>query len=497
MGKIVKYCTACEESFAHKFGFCPNCGGALKAFEMNLVQEEAKAAADKMAETTKVSETPKVSTPENNNFAAPVMPPSDGIYETSPKIQTPAVPSAPAFSAAGNSSNGTTVSDTKPRLEKVVSEETTANAKVLEIPGTENLPAEDSTVNTKPLAAAVVAGANGNGNQYQTANHAYQPTNNGQNNYAGDGFRVTVIEEKNTGQRNLLLLGSMILIMSLSVGALVYSLFSKDLLIGAIDAGSPLYITPIEDVPMVVEDEQPKPKIEKNAGGGGGGGREEQTPTSKGRLATQMPDPPLITPTKTIVQLTNPTIKIQATTQGTKQIKPTDEPYGDPNSKYTLSSDGMGSGRGQGSGQGTGQGSGRGTGAGSGIGSGFGSGVGNGTGSGAGSGREGSGVNSPPPPPPPKKAEPVGPTTAVVITAKPRAPYTDAARQNQFTGTVTLRVTFLANGQIGSISPVTGQPYGLTEQAIAAARQLKFEPAKKNGVPQTVTKQVAYTFTLY
>jgi hypothetical protein len=35
MGKIVKYCAACDESFAEKFAFCPNCGQAMSAFEMN------------------------------------------------------------------------------------------------------------------------------------------------------------------------------------------------------------------------------------------------------------------------------------------------------------------------------------------------------------------------------------------------------------------------------------------------------------------------------
>ena len=40
MGKIVKYCAACEEGFAEKFGFCPNCGENLQAFEMNPVQPE-------------------------------------------------------------------------------------------------------------------------------------------------------------------------------------------------------------------------------------------------------------------------------------------------------------------------------------------------------------------------------------------------------------------------------------------------------------------------
>ena len=39
-------------------------------------------------------------------------------------------------------------------------------------------------------------------------------------------------------------------------------------------------------------------------------------------------------------------------------------------------------------------------------------------------------------------------------------------------------------------------PNGLTEQAIAAARNIRFEPAKKNGVAYTVTQQIQYTFTL-
>src|SRR5712671_1932325 len=38
MGKIVKLCSACDEGFAEKFVFCPNCGSTLQAFEMNPVQ---------------------------------------------------------------------------------------------------------------------------------------------------------------------------------------------------------------------------------------------------------------------------------------------------------------------------------------------------------------------------------------------------------------------------------------------------------------------------
>lgn len=83
------------------------------------------------------------------------------------------------------------------------------------------------------------------------------------------------------------------------------------------------------------------------------------------------------------------------------------------------------------------------------------------------------------------------------ILAKPRANYTDAARTNQTQGTVTLRVTFLANGQIGNVGIVNYLPDGLTEQAIEAAKQIKFEPAMQNGKTIAVTKQVQYSFTLY
>jgi len=88
-------------------------------------------------------------------------------------------------------------------------------------------------------------------------------------------------------------------------------------------------------------------------------------------------------------------------------------------------------------------------------------------------------------------------TMPVQILSKPRAIYTDAARLNFTEGKVLLRVTFSANGQIGAISVIDGLPDGLTEQAIAAARGLKFEPARRDGVPYSVTKPVEYTFTIY
>jgi len=88
-------------------------------------------------------------------------------------------------------------------------------------------------------------------------------------------------------------------------------------------------------------------------------------------------------------------------------------------------------------------------------------------------------------------------TKAFQIISKPRANYTDAARQNQIQGKVRLRVTFSASGRIGNVSSINDLPDGLTEQAIAAARQIKFQPEMRNGEPITLIKIVEYNFTIY
>jgi TonB family protein len=85
----------------------------------------------------------------------------------------------------------------------------------------------------------------------------------------------------------------------------------------------------------------------------------------------------------------------------------------------------------------------------------------------------------------------------VRISSKPKPVYTDAARQNQVVGVVVLKVILKFDGSVGSISVVSGLPNGLTEQAIAAARKIKFTPAQKDGVPVSVSVQVEYVFNLY
>ena len=87
-------------------------------------------------------------------------------------------------------------------------------------------------------------------------------------------------------------------------------------------------------------------------------------------------------------------------------------------------------------------------------------------------------------------------TNNLLIVEKHIAKYTDDARRNSIEGTITLKVQFLPNGEIGKIKVVKGLPYGLTEQAIASARGIKFEPATIKGKAITVTKIVNYSFMI-
>ncbi len=80
------------------------------------------------------------------------------------------------------------------------------------------------------------------------------------------------------------------------------------------------------------------------------------------------------------------------------------------------------------------------------------------------------------------------------LTSKPPPKYTNAARDNKMQGLVKLKVTFLETGKIGTVEVICGLPHGLNEEAIKAAQGITFEPAKKNGVPYTVTKEVQYNF---
>ncbi|MBK7934280.1 MAG: TonB family protein [Acidobacteria bacterium] len=429
MGKIVKYCSSCDESFAEKFGFCPTCGASLQPFEMNPVAVEPVVEKAPPAPEFIEEAAPEPVTAQVFSMPEPVVEAAPEVIE---EIDEPTVETQPAITAAAPVFVQTTPVD----------------------------------IDRKPVASSAPVDT-----------------------FSGyDGFHVTVVEDTGAGKRMSLLAGTLVVMVFMLMSGLVYNIFSKDLGIGSIDEG--VFNAVLLDDPdsMTIEEEEKK-KNDKDGGGGGGGGKDEETPASQGVRPPMLRQPQFI-PTAHAERLTDPDIRIQRAIQG-----PVDETTMDPNqrygidtSKYNTISDGPGTGGGIGTGRGTGVGSGNGTGAGSGNGSGLGGGNGNGIGDGDGDGT--GGTRRPPP-------VAVGVTQALRIISKPKATYTDAARQNQVQGNVTLRITFNANGSIGSITPVSGLGYGLTEQAIAAARRIQFEPAKVNGVPQTVSKTFQYGFTIY
>ncbi len=80
---------------------------------------------------------------------------------------------------------------------------------------------------------------------------------------------------------------------------------------------------------------------------------------------------------------------------------------------------------------------------------------------------------------------------------KPEPQYTEEARKNSITGTVILRVVFSKSGEVTNIRAMQSLQGGLTEKAIAAARQIRFVPATRNGQPVSMYMQLEYNFNLY
>lgn len=84
--------------------------------------------------------------------------------------------------------------------------------------------------------------------------------------------------------------------------------------------------------------------------------------------------------------------------------------------------------------------------------------------------------------------------TPLKFIRKGPAPYTDEARQNLASGTVRVAIEFGADGKIGFAFPFEELPFGLTENAVHAAKSIQFEPAVRDGQPITVISIVDYSF---
>jgi TonB family protein len=83
------------------------------------------------------------------------------------------------------------------------------------------------------------------------------------------------------------------------------------------------------------------------------------------------------------------------------------------------------------------------------------------------------------------------------VDKKPRMlahpPPSQAGLDSEASGTVILRVVFTRYGTVENIRVIQGLP-GLTERAIAAAKQIKFIPAMKDGHPVSMWMQLEYNF---
>ncbi|HVF42966.1 MAG TPA: energy transducer TonB [Pyrinomonadaceae bacterium] len=88
-------------------------------------------------------------------------------------------------------------------------------------------------------------------------------------------------------------------------------------------------------------------------------------------------------------------------------------------------------------------------------------------------------------------------TREAQITHNPEPGSTDEARKFGVAGTVFLRAVLAATGEVRDIAVVSRLPHGLTEKAIAAAKQVRFNPAEKDGRKVSQYAILEYDFNGY
>lgn len=229
--------------------------------------------------------------------------------------------------------------------------------------------------------------------------------------------------------------------------------------------------------------------IPRPAQGGGGGGNGDRKPPQHGELP---PPSTVLAAIPVAPPVTPPALPVAGIDIDPALWKDLKAPvYGDPRSTSETPSKGPGDGEGIGTNRGVGIGEGDGPGvfAGNNGNTGGGSGqngcCGDGTGGGSASGGWGSSYSL-------SEVD-----QRALLLSKPEPQYTEEARRNQISGTVMLRAVFASSGEVVQVRALNTLPFGLTEKAIAAARQIKFVPAMKNGRPVSVYMQLEYNFNLY
>lgn len=234
------------------------------------------------------------------------------------------------------------------------------------------------------------------------------------------------------------------------------------------------------------EGSAPEPK---RSTGGGGGGNRNPTPAQIGKLP---PPSPIPAPIPTLPPVQKQSLPVAGIDIDPALWQNLPMPvYGDPRSKSLVASNGPGEDGGMGNAKGQGVGDGNGPGVGPGDDGNMGGGP-KGLGCCGPGGGQGNNADDP---------ERIYPAPQVTerarVLAKPEPQYTEDARRNQITGSVVLRVVFSRNGEVTNIRAIHALPFGLTERAIAAARQIRFRPATRDGRPVNVYMQLEYNFNLY
>jgi TonB family protein len=225
--------------------------------------------------------------------------------------------------------------------------------------------------------------------------------------------------------------------------------------------------------------------IRRASHGGGGSGDHDSAPPQHGKLP---PPSPIVAAIPTAPPVHAPALPVAGIDIDPALWKDVKAPvYGDPRS----TSDALSKGPGEGGAFGTNKGLGIGDGSGPGFGPGEDGNTGGGKkqigccGSEPGSGSDGR----------PLKGTEVDQRARLL--SKPEPHYTEEARRNQISGTVMLRAIFASSGEVVQIQALNKLPFGLTEQAIAAARQIRFVPATKGGRAVSVWMNLEYNFNLY
>ena len=77
-----------------------------------------------------------------------------------------------------------------------------------------------------------------------------------------------------------------------------------------------------------------------------------------------------------------------------------------------------------------------------------------------------------------------------------KADYTEEARRRSIEGEVLLEIVVRRDGSVGDVRLINGLPSGLNDRAVAAVRQWRFSPAKRQGAAVDVVVEVSVGFKL-